>query len=542
MLRTLLVSYLALGALFCFGLTIWLWQRRSLGALLVSGLMLCTAIYALSYGLELSSNRLEAMLWCIRLEYLGIVNLPALWLALALYYLNQPDWLRPPRLLLLWIIPLLVLLAVFTNSFHRLHYASASVDLAGPFPTLRITRGPLYLLQIGYNFFAFLVVLLLLGRQFFSAHPLYRQQAALFLLVSLLTIAVFTLHLLGATPLSNLDINPFMMVISAGLLGWGVTKMRLIDFTPLARETLFEQLSDPVLVLDDQALLMDFNPAAARLFGLSADSVGQPLARALPSALRASFENLAPQAAEQELRLDEPAAQRFFDCRVTPLDRRGGLTSGVMVMLHDITQRKQAQSAIQQQMEAIRALQDRLREQAIRDPLTTCYNRRYLAETLPRELARARRENYPLSLVMIDIDHFKTVNDTHGHPTGDAVLRALGRLLHSRCRAGDMVCRYGGEEFLLVLPNLLLDSALLRAETWRAETATLRLRQDQQAIGVTVSIGVAAFPQHGEEIGALIQAVDQALYAAKRAGRNCVQPPPQALPPDDQPPLGEEQP
>lgn len=162
-------------------------------------------------------------------------------------------------------------------------------------------------------------------------------------------------------------------------------------------------------------------------------------------------------------------------------------------------------------------------EQSIRDPLTGLHNRRYLEETLPRELSRARREERTLSLVLIDIDHFKRINDTFGHDVGDDVLKAIATLLRTQTRASDVTCRMGGEELLVVLPNASLEQATAKAETLRQRIAALELRARERPIGtVTASFGVALFPRHAERADELLKKADHALYAAKHAGRNQV--------------------
>jgi diguanylate cyclase (GGDEF)-like protein len=168
----------------------------------------------------------------------------------------------------------------------------------------------------------------------------------------------------------------------------------------------------------------------------------------------------------------------------------------------------------------IRELHLRLQEQAIRDPLTGLYNRRYLDETLERELSRAKREGYPISLTMIDLDHFKLVNDTYGHKAGDEVLIALSTLLQSQAREGDIPCRHGGEEFVLVLPRMSLEVASQRAEQWREAFGNMKTRHGEFEIGATMSIGLATYPDHAATAEDLIDSADQALYKAKAAGRN----------------------
>jgi diguanylate cyclase (GGDEF)-like protein len=146
----------------------------------------------------------------------------------------------------------------------------------------------------------------------------------------------------------------------------------------------------------------------------------------------------------------------------------------------------------------IQDLQSRLQELAIRDSLTGLYNRRYLMETLDRELSRAARDRVPLSLVMIDIDHFKQVNDQFGHKAGDMVLQALSILFSSKTRRMDIACRYGGDEFFVVLPGANLDCACKRAEEWRSEFEELRIHYGDLPVGTTFSAGVAEFHVHGE--------------------------------------------
>ena len=168
-------------------------------------------------------------------------------------------------------------------------------------------------------------------------------------------------------------------------------------------------------------------------------------------------------------------------------------------------------------------LKEELLHQAIRDPLTGLFNRRYLEESLAREISRCQRRSQPLAVMMLDLDHFKSFNDLHGHPGGDALLSAFGRLLQASCRPEDIACRYGGEEFLVVLPEAELATALDRAYSILSETARMIVSHQGMPLGrVTVSIGLAMLPADGNNSTALIEEADKALYGAKAAGRNQV--------------------
>jgi len=173
---------------------------------------------------------------------------------------------------------------------------------------------------------------------------------------------------------------------------------------------------------------------------------------------------------------------------------------------------------------AISDLENELRgvkDEAISDPLTGLANRRYLWHFLPYELLRVARRESSLAVIMIDLDHFKRVNDTHGHEAGDLVLTKVAALLRSHIRDSDIACRYDGEEFLLVLPDATLEGTKRRAERIRTAIRDMRLEHHGAPIaGVTASIGIAMFPEHAQDSESLVRIVDDLLYEAKRSGRD----------------------
>jgi diguanylate cyclase (GGDEF)-like protein/PAS domain S-box-containing protein len=226
----------------------------------------------------------------------------------------------------------------------------------------------------------------------------------------------------------------------------------------------------------------------------------------------------------------------IFDATKGPCFGPTGEVIGLIAVSRDVSERKQLEAKIaeqnvergeiilrlQRQSEELAAMGETLRAQAIRDPLTRLYNRRFMDETLLRELARVTRKGAPLSVVLVDIDHFKRLNDTAGHPAGDAVLKRVARQLMSSVRREDVACRYGGEEFVLILPELPVGGAAERAEHLRREIeASIEAISD--TVGpMTASFGVACFPSNGATGEELLAAADAALYRAKKSGRNRV--------------------
>ena len=168
-------------------------------------------------------------------------------------------------------------------------------------------------------------------------------------------------------------------------------------------------------------------------------------------------------------------------------------------------------------------LQETLQQQSVRDPLTGLFNRRYLEESLARELHKAQRQSHTLGVLMVDLDHFKQVNDRYGHEAGDMVLREMGKVFGRQIRAGDIVCRFGGEEFTILLPEASLEITLKRAEQIRLAAKTTQVHHGASNLEpVTLSIGVALFPNDGLTTEDLLQAADSALYRAKKEGRDRV--------------------
>lgn len=195
----------------------------------------------------------------------------------------------------------------------------------------------------------------------------------------------------------------------------------------------------------------------------------------------------------------------------------------------EISERRQAQENLQQsnqelqvQLNRVESLQNELREQAVRDALTGLHNRRYLDESFRQHLIRMRRKSSSLAVMMLDIDHFKSFNDTYGHNAGDQMLVMLGQLLRQHTRQSDVACRYGGEEFVVLLTDTSLNIATKRAEEIRLAFEASGIEFEGKSLRTTISIGLAVYPQHGSDPEELLIQADQAMYAAKSNGRNQV--------------------
>jgi len=206
-----------------------------------------------------------------------------------------------------------------------------------------------------------------------------------------------------------------------------------------------------------------------------------------------------------------------------------GVHIGYFGITRDAIERKRAEQALlqanrqlQEQLAQIHELNQQMREQAIRDELTGVHNRRHFVEVAERELERARGTGAALSLVMMDIDHFKDVNDLYGHPAGDLALKAVGSMLSTTTRVGDLAFRLGGEEFAVLLAGMAHDGALERAERWRQALAETTIAVEGATVRLTASFGVATVPADTGSLVELMKVADARMYRAKSLGRNRV--------------------
>lgn len=296
-----------------------------------------------------------------------------------------------------------------------------------------------------------------------------------------------------------------------------------IRTSELRYRRLFEAAQDGILILDAATgAITDVNPFLIRMLGYSREELVQKMLWEVGafSDMQASQDAFAALQEDEYIRYEDLPLRtkdgRLIDVEFVSNVYRVGDERVIQCNIRDITERKQAQDALLKS-------QALLLEQSVRDHLTGLFNRRYMEATLERELLRAIRKHLPLGIIMLDMDDLKHFNDTWGHAAGDAALRQVGGLLLNQIRGEDIACRYGGDEFILILPDAEPHVTLGRAEQIGRLARWSYLQLDGQSLpSVTLSMGVAVFPTHGSTSEAILKSADEALYHAKHSGRNRV--------------------
>ncbi len=488
--------------------------------------MLAVTEWTLAAAVEAIVTSQAAKVFWSQVEYLGLVSALPLMLMFVLAYVRPMRPLRRAEMALLWSVPAITLLLAWTNAWHGLIWSGFSPGSAAA-NILIYQHGPGFWVAIAYDYAVLGLSLFLLLKEFLRAQRLYRWQIGAMALGSLFPGIAGFAYAFKFSPVPGLDWTPVSCVAAGLVFAWNIFRFQFLDLVPVAREMVIEQLTDGMIVLDGQDRIVDINPAARRLLhGLAETWIGQPAKTILAPYFDLSARGAGGERVEFTLGESQP---HYLELLISRLHSQRGDPAGSLLVLRDITSRKQAELGAQEanrrlqaQLQEINRLRDQLHEQAIRDVLTGLFNRRYLEETLGRELTRAERENYPLSLLMIDIDRFKQVNDAYSHQAGDLMLQRLGEVLGKRTRYSDIACRFGGDEFVVVMPGTAQEVAVARAEELRSAFAEGRTREQENEIGGTISVGVATFPVHAAGAEELLRVADQALYLAKSRGRNCV--------------------
>ena len=518
---------LAISALTTLTASILITRRDVPGSTDLGGVLLNLFIWSGSYALIWSLVDLNDKLLWLKIMHIGIISAPTLFLFFTIRITNQRNSLTTQKVLVLFLEPAMFLLCVWLRI--DLLYKRIWLEDHGTFTVLQLERASGYWINIIYSHAIILMGLMILFRSAQKATPYFRRQYLVIFLAAIIPVLTNIYSQSNHVRLNDLDLTPFTFAIASIISMYALYQRKFMDLVPVARERLIESMSDGVLVLDTRGRIVDVNPAMNNFLEETSETL---IGKNVSEVLHTWNHNANPILDGVETRTELKMPHRpnhYLDLRITALYDDQQKLSGRLIVFRDVTDRKevekdlrQANDRLQTQLVEIGLLQSQLREQAIRDALTNVFNRRYLEETLERELARAERDQYPLCVIMMDLDFFKVVNDTYGHEAGDVVLKTLTNTITHHSRHGDLVCRYGGEEFVLVMPNISLEVASQRAEDLHRRIGALQISYGIYTLTTTVSMGIAIYPDHGATKDDLLRAADQAMYVAKHTGRNRV--------------------
>ncbi len=542
----------------CVAFVAWIRREEAPATRPFTLLMGAIALHAAAGAIGTASVARSAIVFWATVEVVLFSAVTALFFTFSLHFTDRGQWIARRRWKI-WLIPCFNIGLAMSNRWH--HWLWTDFVPVTDSHVLDFQNGPVHFWLAAWSYIYMITGTLLVVRKALRVEKIYRRQAAMVVLGAIAPAVAGSLYLVDIVP-PGINLLPMSFLFTGIVYVFSLLRFRLFDVLPIARDKLIENMSDSVLVLDGDDRVIDMNPAAwiftQRIAPVKEQSdarptpyLGQPVNQVFqgcPSLLKYCKADCSTEvlinicqhpplhiALQLTILSDTKALKALLQTR------RHQKPSGKLLVIRDVTDVYETQAALKQtnitqhqtqkvlsrtnkilldRLLKIEALQTQLKEQATRDSLTNLFNRRYFDEALFSEFTKARRSHTPLSVLLVDLDNFKSINDTYGHQAGDHVLQTFASIMRQQVRISDIASRYGGEEFILAMPGMTFAKALQRAEKLRTIIKETKIEYKGSLIQVTISGGVGALPEWCGNQEGLISAVDKALYAAKTGGRD----------------------
>lgn len=503
------------GALFAY-VMVRLWRNRATpGA--VSCLLLFVALSVYLVTLVIAETQVVVM----HAGYLASTLMAPLLFVTTLAYvgLRHPAW-RALSWLSVGTVGALAITNIVTDDAGTFAAMASAGDVLSRSGIIKDAR-PTALVTTMWASYVFVLGTIVLALYSLITDARKRQEMVILVMVPFMVFAADASHYAFGFSIAGTTPTPYALVAGVFIAIAGLFRSSMLDVRPMARSVLIDSIKDGMLAVDQQRRIIDCNQAAAELLERPRESLlGGPATELLPREISALLQCSVH--LRSELAANVNGTQCWFEVDATPLELRGK-RAGVVIVIRDISERHQARIALAESRRALESANARLVEQSITDPLTGLKNRRFLFQRLNEEMSRSQRSGNTLGLLLVDIDHFKRVNDTHGHPVGDQALIEVATTLARTVRDCDVVARLGGEEFAILAVNTEADGLVGLADRVRQAISRVPVaRNTTQPMILTVSIGVGFAGPSSNTAEALFAETDRYLYKAKNQGRNRV--------------------
>ncbi len=475
--------------------------------------MLFCAIWSAGDGMETLMVDLPPKLVAIRFSYIGVIGTAVFWSFFILIFSNNDRLLTLRVKRILSIVPIITFISVMTLHLHPFFYRSVELLAIDGYTGLSMTYGPIFKVWSVFAYGAIFGSGVLLVQSVLRFPQHFHGQVYLLIIAGLMPLASNFLYITGNNFIHPFDPSAPAFVISGLLVGLNLKENRFMNLVPVAHDLVFEHVNSGVMVIDHRGMILEMNPAAEKITNLrQKETIGHLASDTLLSHL-----NLADTFFDRLGHTDEVALETgIYEVQQTPMTDTAGRHTGKIILFYDITALKKSEAKLS-------AVNEQLKKIAGTDPLTGLCNRRSFFELADREFSRAQRSQFNFSIILIDLDNFKTVNDTKGHPCGDQVLKETARSLKMCSRSGDILGRYGGDEFIVLAYGADSHYAKVLAQRFCQTVPSHLARIRQMDLSITLSIGVATYSKNDKiSLEKLLDRADAALYQSKEAGRNQV--------------------
>ncbi len=482
-------------------------RSKAPGGTALGFLFLMLFFWSAAQGISTLVTSPAAIMLAAQFAYVGIALTPVAWFLFALTYSQRVLRISRHALNTVSIIPMITLTLALTNPWHGLIWKDWEFINTNGFIGFTTQHGFWFYVHAVYSYGLILTATAILG----FALTQFKQHYQTLLAVIFAPLVAVVANLLFLSPLNPypwLDFTTMGFVLGVVILDMGVMREGLLNSVPVVRDAVVEQLKDPVLVIDHSGQIIDANQSALAAWGGSQSMrntrVDQLISSIPTTSILSSRKN-------SEVTIDG----RAYEIASTHLDATNA-QSNVALVFRDVSERRAAEYALKEAKEELERM-------AHTDALTNMFNRRFFMQRLGEEYERVRRHGSMLSVLIFDLDHFKQINDNHGHDAGDAVLIGVSAAVNEVKRVTDIACRLGGEEFALLLPETARPGAIHLAQRLRRSIRDYPYQvYTEETLKVTASVGVATVSAGATPPESLLKVADRALYKAKASGRDRV--------------------
>ncbi len=442
-----------------------------------------------------------------KLQYVGIAFLPLAWLLFSLSAIKYKQYPGRKKILLMSVVPSITVLLALSNEYHHLIWQQISFDQH----RVVAEHGGWFMVHIAYSYTLIAISATLAAIEYIQ-HPGYKTELIAIILAPLTVLFANLNNLIGWLDFGGADTVSIAFSISSLLFFWVVLRDNYLQLVPVARAVLVENMQDAIVVLDEESHIIDANPSAIRLFNAGGRHIiGERFGDIVTDSCM--FKSLVESKSSELV-----VGDRYLQALNTRISISAGEVTGSVIVMRDITELKVTQKKLNETTRALQEANAELQVLANTDGLTGIPNRRFFFEQFATALSRQERTGGELCLLILDLDHFKRINDRYGHSAGDAVLRRVANLLKNTTRKHDIVGRLGGEEFGVIFTDTDIEGASDFAG--RLRIAIQNSHADGE-VAVTASMGLTS-AQADMAVTEIFDKADTALYRSKEEGRNRV--------------------
>jgi diguanylate cyclase (GGDEF)-like protein len=454
--------------------------------------------------MELNSSSEKQMLFWNFIQYIGIVLYPVFAMLICLIYTHTIKTLSKSTFYIVFAIPLLTFLIRLTNPLHHIYYKSVHLTTSFGLTLMSLEKGPWYIFYGFYLLFNLSLATFFYIKTYSKVTPSEKSSYKIIITSSLVPHVGLGLILLSSTNL-GIDYVALFLPVSLFLLLFALFKYDFLELKTLARDILFDKSTDAMLLLDSSNRLIDHNYAAKLLFDkLNPSLYGQSIEVILKDEI--DFLNILNSNPKKDLKIASSNGYEYFEVRTVTLENNHKTQVGQLISLMNITNRRRAQ--------------EELKIRATIDALTGLYNRGQFMKLAKFEIEQSKHPSANFSLLMLDVDDFKNINDSNGHAAGDAVLKHLGKHMSQCFRKSDIIGRIGGEEFAVLLMHTSAEEAYKISENLRMILLKHPALYEDTSIHFTFSAGISSYNTSNKSFDAFLKLADEAMYQSKNSGRN----------------------